>query len=77
MPKLTSWLQAVDFEYLHAYRGWELADSNFNVGGKIDVILGADVCKHIIMNEVKKGPLLAQKNLFGLDTFRRIGELEA
>lgn len=65
MPQLTSRLTAVDSNYRKEYEKFELADPHFNVAGKIDIILGADIYKDILLSEVRKGSLLAQKTHLG------------
>lgn len=65
LPKLTSWLPAASDDLRKEYETYELADPSFYVAGKIDIILGADVYKDILLNEVHKKSLLAQKTLLG------------
>lgn len=65
LNKLTSWLPSVDEKFLVEYQTYKLADPHFNIGSKIDIILGADVYKNILLNEVRKGSLLAQKTHLG------------
>lgn len=65
LPKLTSWLPAASNEIRTQYSHYTLADPHFHMAGKIDVILGANVFKDIILSEVHKNALLAQNTHLG------------
>jgi hypothetical protein len=65
LPKLTSWLPAENIEFSAEYKEYQLADPHYNIAGRIDVILGSDVYKDIILNNLTKGSLLAQKTQLG------------
>lgn len=53
------------------FEGLTLADPDFNMGGKIDMLLGIDIWAEIVRNEVirSKSGLCAQKTEFGFALF--------
>lgn len=65
LPKLTKCLPTLDSDGLPEFRSLELADPEYFRGGQIDMILGADAIKDLMLTEVVNGRLLAQKTHLG------------
>lgn len=65
LPKITSWVPSECLHLREHYSHMKLADPNFDMPGNIDVLLGADVYRELILNDIQKDVLLAQDTVIG------------
>ena len=68
IPKITNAIpsQEIDVSQLRHIHNLQLADPQFNVPGKIDILLGADVIEDVMLdNRIKDNGLHIKESLFG------------
>lgn len=65
LQKITSWIPSECLRLRNHYAHMKLADPNFDRPGKIDVLLGADVYRELILDSIQKDVLLAQNTYLG------------
>ena len=68
IPKITNEkpTKLIDVSQLHHVNHLQLADLTFNVPGKIDISLGADVLEEVVLdNRIKDNDVVIRESLFG------------